>query len=202
MSLKRFFSTRKIVFDKYHDFYVSSYNSFIEKNNKLNHQTRKEDKEEIKLTHVNENGKASMVDVSHKDETERSASATASIYIGAEAFKLVSENSIKKGDVLSVAQLAGIMGAKKTSDLIPLCHPLRLTSIKVFVHLNQTTKKSVTIECRVKCNEKTGVEMEALTGVSIAALTVYDMCKAVNKEMIISDIKLTSKTGGKSDYFI
>ena len=172
--------------DKYYNLYKSSYSDHMSN---------------LRLSHVDNDGNASMVDISDKKDSVRMAEATASIFIGREAFRLVRENSIKKGDVLNVSQLAGILGAKKTSDLIPLCHPLRLNGIDVRLHLNENNH-SIDINCKVKCCEKTGVEMEALTGASIAALTVYDMCKAVNKEMVISDIQLLSKSGGKSGDYI
>lgn len=149
------------------------------------------------LTHLDAEGKASMVDVSEKQVTARSATAMASITMKPETLALIQENGIKKGDVLAVARIAGILAAKKCSELIPLCHPLALTSIKVEFEL-------LTPECRInilatcKLSDKTGVEMEALTAASISALTVYDMCKAVDKGMVISDIKLLEKTGGKS----
>eukprot|EP00095_Tigriopus_kingsejongensis_P006316 maker-scaffold61_size441589-snap-gene-3.28 protein:Tk06316 transcript:maker-scaffold61_size441589-snap-gene-3.28-mRNA-1 annotation:"molybdenum cofactor biosynthesis protein" len=150
------------------------------------------------LTHIDGEGKANMVDVSDKRFTEREAVALAKIVVGERAFALVEAQEIRKGDVLTVSQLAGIMGAKRTSDLIPLCHPLALSSVNV--HLKLIPEDfSVEITCTAKCVGQTGVEMEALTGASIAALTVYDMCKAVNKEMVIQHIRLIKKTGGKSD---
>merc|ERR1712223_2135919 len=114
-------------------------------------------------------------------------------------FRLIKADEIKKGDVLSVAKLAGIMGAKKTSDLIPLCHPLALTKIDVKCYLEEYESKII-VECQAQCISKTGVEMEALTGASVAALTIYDMCKAVNKAIVITDIHLVEKSGGKSGY--
>jgi len=151
------------------------------------------------LTHVDSEGKASMVNVGHKKETTRTAVATGKIIVGEEVFKLVESNQMKKGDVITVSQLAGLMGAKQTSNLIPLCHPLILDKIEIKLKLNKLDF-SVTAEGIVQCSGKTGVEMEALTGVSVALLTVYDMCKAVTKDMVISEIKLVKKTGGKSDY--
>ncbi|XP_061183930.1 elongation factor Ts-like [Saccostrea echinata] len=150
-----------------------------------------------KLTHLGSDGKAKMVDVGAKDETVRTAVACASISLGKKAFSLVEANKTKKGDVLSVAQLAGIMAAKRTSELIPLCHNIGLSKLSVDLSL-QRDSYSVYIECEAKAVGKTGVEMEAITGASVAAITVYDMCKAVNKEMVISNIRLLSKTGGKS----
>ncbi|CAB0035898.1 unnamed protein product [Trichogramma brassicae] len=154
------------------------------------------------LTHVNDSGKASMVDVGNKNITHRTAQAQGFIYVGPKITKLIEENNIKKGDVLTIAQLAGILAAKKTSDLIPLCHSLLLNNVKVDLNLNKTSY-TVKIRSEVKCSGKTGVEMEALTAVSIAALTVYDMCKAadLSHSMQINGIELVSKTGGqRGDY--
>jgi len=151
------------------------------------------------LTHVDSDGKAAMVGVGHKTITRRTAVASGKIIIGEAAFKLVSDNNIKKGDVLTVAQIAGVMAAKKTSSLIPLCHPLNLDNIKVQLKLDPEDY-SVNVQSEVDVSAKTGVEMEALTSVSVTLLTVYDMCKAVTKNMTITDIKLDIKTGGKSDY--
>ncbi|NQV48261.1 MAG: cyclic pyranopterin monophosphate synthase MoaC [Rhodospirillaceae bacterium] len=153
-----------------------------------------------KLTHIDENGNAHMVDVSDKGQTERSATAKGSVLMQPETMALIQGGDVKKGDVLSVAQLAGIMGAKKTPDLIPLCHPLDLTSVKVELTCD-TQRNAVNIEATCKLKGRTGVEMEALTAVSIAALTVYDMCKAADKGMRIVDIRLTHKAGGKSGEF-
>lgn len=152
------------------------------------------------LSHVDTDGKASMVDVGKKKETRRSALASASIRIGRETFELVKANQMKKGDVLTVSQLAGIMGAKQTSSLIPLCHPLLIDKVGVELKLNEDCC-SVDILCEVNVCGKTGVEMEALTGASVAALTVYDMCKAVTKDMVIGEVKLVKKSGGKSGDF-
>ncbi|NQU58643.1 MAG: cyclic pyranopterin monophosphate synthase MoaC, partial [Rhodospirillales bacterium] len=140
---------------------------------------------------------AVMVDVSHKGETERTATARGSIEMQAQTMALIESGGVKKGDVLSIAQLAGIMGAKRTPDLIPLCHPLNLSSVKVNL-ICDNARNAVDIEATCKLNGKTGVEMEALTAVSVAALTVYDMCKAVDKGMRITNIRLTHKAGGKS----
>ncbi len=153
-----------------------------------------------KLTHIDEDGNAHMVDVSDKGQTERSATAKGSVLMQPETMALIQGGDVKKGDVLSVAQLAGIMGAKKTPDLIPLCHPLDLTSVKVELTCD-TQRNAVNIEATCKLKGRTGVEMEALTAVSIAALTVYDMCKAADKGMRIVDIRLTHKAGGKSGEF-
>nr|XP_006824934.1 PREDICTED: molybdenum cofactor biosynthesis protein 1-like [Saccoglossus kowalevskii] len=152
------------------------------------------------LTHIDEAGKAKMVDVGNKAITNRTAVAVGQVFLGAEAFKLVSENKMKKGDVLSTAQIAGIMAAKNTSNLIPLCHNININKVVVELELD-TNEHRVNIKATVSNSGKTGVEMEALTAVSIAALTVYDMCKAVTHKMLISDIKLLSKTGGqRGDY--
>ncbi|MBO6836587.1 MAG: cyclic pyranopterin monophosphate synthase MoaC [Alphaproteobacteria bacterium] len=149
------------------------------------------------LTHFDAQGNAVMVDVSAKDETERTATARGLVRMSPETVATIRDGKVKKGDPLTVAQLAGIMGAKKTPDLIPLCHPLSLSSVKVFLTLNEADN-AVEIEATVKLKGRTGVEMEALTAVSVAALTVYDMVKAVDKAMHITDIHLVHKAGGKS----
>ncbi|SDG38763.1 MULTISPECIES: cyclic pyranopterin monophosphate synthase MoaC [Thalassobaculum] len=152
------------------------------------------------FTHFDAAGKAHMVDVGGKEETERVATARGSVYASAETIALIRDGGVKKGDVLSVARLAGIMGAKRTPDLIPLCHPLALTSVKVALTIDEA-RDAVDIEATCKLKGRTGVEMEALTAVSVAALTVYDMAKAVDKAMRIGDIRLVAKSGGKSgDY--
>ncbi len=153
-----------------------------------------------KLTHLDADGNAAMVDVSDKNITARTATAQGSVYMQAETLALITADGVKKGDVLSVAQLAGIMGAKKTPELIPLCHPLNLSSIKVDL-VCDPDRNAVDIAATCKLDGKTGVEMEALTAVSVAALTVYDMCKAVDREMRLSDIRLVHKAGGKSGEF-
>lgn len=153
------------------------------------------------LTHVDQEGKATMVNVSDKAVTTRIAEATAKVKVGPEISRLIKENSLKKGDVLSVAELAGIIGAKKTSHLIPLCHNIPLSSVRVTTQLNEKAQE-VVISATVQCEGKTGVEMEALTAVSVAALTVYDMCKAVSKSIVITDIHLLSKSGGRSGDFV
>jgi len=150
-----------------------------------------------KLTHLDSEGNAVMVDVSEKDVTERTATAAGSVFMQPETLALITSDGVKKGDVLSVAQLAGIMGAKKTPDLIPLCHPLSLSSVKVDLTCDPD-RNAVDITATCKLAGKTGVEMEALTAVSVAALTVYDMCKAVDRGMRLSDIRLIHKEGGKS----
>jgi cyclic pyranopterin phosphate synthase len=152
------------------------------------------------FTHFDKEGKARMVDVSDKAETERSATAKGSVLMQPATLALIKEGGVKKGDVLSVARLAGIMGAKRTPDLIPLCHPLALTSVQVDLTFDEA-RNAVDITATCKLTGKTGVEMEALTAVSVAALTVYDMCKAVDKGMQIVDIRLTHKSGGKSGTF-
>ena len=149
------------------------------------------------FTHFDKEGKARMVDVSDKAETERTATAKGSVLMQPATLALIKEGGVKKGDVLSVARLAGIMGAKKTPDLVPLCHPLALTSVQVDLTLDEA-RNAVDITATCKLVGKTGVEMEALTAVSVAALTVYDMCKAVDKAMQIVDIRLMHKSGGKS----
>ena len=152
------------------------------------------------LTHFDKDGKARMVDVSDKAETERVATARGSVLMQPATLALIKEGGVKKGDVLSIARLAGIMGAKRTPDLIPLCHPLALTSVQVDLTLDEA-RNAVNITATCKLTGKTGVEMEALTAVSVAALTVYDMCKAVDKGMQITDVRLTHKSGGESGTF-
>jgi cyclic pyranopterin phosphate synthase len=155
-----------------------------------------------KLSHINSKGKAEMVDVSEKEISTRTAEAYAEVKVSKEVFDAIKNNSVKKGDVLSIAKFAGIQAAKKTSELIPLCHNIFISKIDVELKLN-LQKKTVEIKSFAKTTAQTGIEMEALTAVSVAALTVYDMCKAIDKSMIISEIKLLSKTGGKSgSYFI
>jgi len=152
------------------------------------------------LTHLDKDGNAIMVDVGDKDSTERTATAAGSIYMEPETLKLITDKGVKKGDVLSVAQLAGIMGAKRTPDLIPLCHPLTLTSVKVELTCD-ASRNAVDVSATCKLSGQTGVEIEALTAVSVATLTVYDMCKSVDRAMRISDIRLIHKAGGKSGEF-
>jgi cyclic pyranopterin phosphate synthase len=152
------------------------------------------------LTHFDKDGNARMVDVSDKDVTERTATASGSIFMQPETLALIQSGGVKKGDVLSVAQLAGIMGAKKTPDLIPLCHPLALTGVDVTLTCDPG-RQAVDISATCRLAGKTGVEMEALTAVSVAALTVYDMCKAVDRGMRIGDIRVVHKAGGKSGTF-
>ncbi|WP_275934978.1 MULTISPECIES: cyclic pyranopterin monophosphate synthase MoaC [Clostridium] len=149
----------------------------------------------MEFTHFNENGRAHMVNVGGKDDTKRIATAVGSIKMNKETINIIKNGLIKKGDVLSVAQIGGIMGAKKTSDLIPMCHNIFLTGADIKFNVLDT---EIEIEATVSTYGKTGVEMEALTAVSVTALTIYDMCKAVDKDMIIGEIKLIKKTGGKS----
>jgi len=154
----------------------------------------------MKLTHTDESGKARMVDVTEKIVTDRVAVAKARVLMKKDTLSLVLANDMKKGDVLGVARVAGIMAAKKTSELIPLCHPLSITGITVdFKTLKRPPAIDITATARI--SSKTGVEMEALTAASVSALTVYDMCKAVDKEMILTDIRLMKKSGGKSGLF-
>lgn len=150
-----------------------------------------------KLTHLDEHGRASMVDVGHKPDTERIAIARGEVHMKKETFDLIRKGQIKKGDVLTIAQIAGISASKRTSDLIPLCHPLPLSKIDVDLALDESLP-GVIITATVKTVGKTGVEMEALTAVSIAALTVYDMAKAAEKTMHIQNIRLIEKHGGQS----
>ena len=149
------------------------------------------------FTHLDSEGRAVMVDVSDKAETERKAVAKGLVQMAPETLALIREGQVKKGDVLSVARLAGIMGAKRTPDLIPLCHPLALTSVKVDLEIDEEACAiAITAACALK--GRTGVEMEALTAVAVAALTVYDMCKARDRAMRIGEIRLVHKSGGKS----
>ena len=159
--------------------------------------TKSKSKTTKKLTHIDSKGKAAMVDVGDKSSTFREAVATGAVYMEKETIKLISGNRIAKGNVFETARLAGIMAAKKTAELIPLCHQLNLTSVAVDLKFDNK-KHKVDIEAKAKCLGQTGVEMEALTAVSVAALTIYDMCKAVDRAMIISEIKLMEKRGGKS----
>ncbi len=151
--------------------------------------------DEPRLTHLDESGAARMVDVSGKEVTARSATASGRVLVSPEVIALLRGDGVPKGDALSVARLAGIMGAKQTPQLIPLCHPLMLSSVTVDLAV---TDDAVVILARVATNERTGVEMEALTAVSVAALTVVDMVKAVDKGAVISDVRVETKTGGKS----
>ena len=152
------------------------------------------------LSHFDTGGNARMVDVGAKSETERVAVASATVLMQPATLALIRDKKAAKGDVLAVAQLAGIMAAKRTPDLIPLCHPLSLSAVEVKLSLD-ADRHSVDIEATCKLKGRTGVEMEALTAVSVAALTVYDMCKAVDRGMVISEVKLVRKSGGKSGTF-
>jgi cyclic pyranopterin phosphate synthase len=152
------------------------------------------------LSHIDAEGKATMVDVSDKDVTDRLATAKGSVVMDAGTLRLIQQGGVKKGDVLTVARLAGIMGAKRTPELIPLCHPLALNKIDVQLALDPARSAvDITATCRVK--GRTGVEMEALTAVAVAALTIYDMCKAVDRTMRLTDIRLVEKSGGRSGTF-
>ena len=151
-----------------------------------------------KLSHLNERGEAHMVDVSEKDETTRSATAKARVMAATETIAIITSGTAKKGDVLATARIAGIMAAKKTSDLIPLCHPLMISKATVDFFIAES---HIDVEATVKVDGKTGVEMEALTACSVACLTIYDMLKAVDRGMIISNLRVVEKTGGKSGTF-
>ena len=154
----------------------------------------------VKLTHIGDDGEARMVDVSDKDVTDRTATARGSVLMAPETLQLIIDGTVKKGDVISVARLAGIMAAKRTADLIPLCHPLALNKIDVDLSCDPD-RNAVDIVATCRVSGRTGVEMEALTAVSTAALTVYDMCKAVDRGMQLADIRLVHKAGGKSGEF-
>jgi cyclic pyranopterin monophosphate synthase len=153
----------------------------------------------MELTHFNEHGKAKMVDVSEKSDTKRTAIAKGSIKMNPETIEIIKHGKIKKGDVLSVAQVGGIMGAKKTWDLIPMCHNIFLSGADINFNV---LEDQIEIEAIVSTIGKTGVEMEALTAVSMAALTIYDMCKAIDKDMVINNIRLVKKVGGKSGEYV
>ena len=147
------------------------------------------------FTHFNEQGRAKMVDVGEKPISQRTAVAAGRVLVNEHTFALIQSGGVKKGDVLTVAQIAGVMGAKHTPDIIPMCHPILVDGINLELHLDEQ-RKSVEIRASVSCDGRTGVEMEALTAVTTAALTVYDMCKAVQRDMVIADIRLVEKTGG------
>ena len=159
--------------------------------------TQSEDK---KLTHIDESGRARMVDVTSKPDTVREAIAKGSVKMQPETFDLIKTGQVKKGDVLAVAQVAGISAAKQTPNLIPMCHPIAITSVAMDFELMEPD--TVEITATVKCTGKTGVEMEAVTAVSVSALTIYDMCKAVNRGMKIENVRLVKKSGGKSGTII
>ena len=153
-----------------------------------------------KLSHTDKYGKARMVDVTSKQKTLRTAQAKAKVLLGEKAYKIVKENNISKGDVLSAAKIAGIQAAKKTSELIPLCHNIFISNIDIIFNMNDN-ENIIEIESVVKTESTTGVEMEAMTAASDTALTIYDMCKSVDKSIQITDIELISKTGGKSGIY-
>jgi len=165
----------------------------------LNSETNNDQTSGSKLTHFNEQGRARMVDISGKESTVRTAVAVSKVTMNPATLEAIREGRIGKGDVLAVAQIAGIQGAKKTSDWIPMCHPLALTGVDIRFHDNGVDE--LQIEVTVKTEGKTGVEMEALTAASAAALTIYDMCKAMQKDMIIGPTMLNSKSGGKNGDF-
>ena len=153
------------------------------------------------FTHFNDQGRAKMVDVGDKAPSRRTAVAGARVLLHRDTFELIRSGGVKKGDVLTVAQIAGVMGAKRTPDLIPMCHPVVVDGIDLTLMLDEE-RCSVEITAKVSCDGRTGVEMEALTAASVAALTVYDMCKAVQRDMVITDIRLLSKSGGVHGDFI
>ena len=154
-----------------------------------------------KLTHLDPKGRARMVDVTRKDVTSRIATARGTVFMRPETLMLITENRIEKGDVFSVARVAGIMAAKKTPELIPMCHPLNISSVEISL-IPQQNPARVEIEAIVRVTGQTGVEMEAMTAVSVCGLTIYDMCKAADREMSISEVRLIKKSGGKSGTFI
>jgi len=156
---------------------------------------------EKELTHFNREGRAHMVDVGNKEDTRRVAIAEGTVLMQPETLNMIKDNKIAKGDVLGVAQVAGIMAAKKTSEIIPMCHPLMLSGVEINFTINENENKII-IQSKVKTVGKTGVEMEALTAVAAAGLTIYDMCKAVDRGMTIESIYLLEKSGGKSGHFL
>jgi cyclic pyranopterin phosphate synthase len=151
------------------------------------------------LSHIDKKGNAKIVDISSKKNTKRIAIASGMIFVTHEILEQIKKNETKKGDIFTVAKIAGIMAAKKTSDLIPLCHPLKIDDIQIAFRIDNS-KKVIITEAEVKCENKTGVEMEALTAISITLLTIYDMCKAISHEMRITDIRLINKSGGKTNF--
>ncbi len=166
-------------------------------------KTRKKEERKVnkmeKLSHFDESGKIKMVDVSAKETTARRAIATGKVLLAEKTLEILRENVNPKGNPLEIARIAGIMGAKRTSELIPLCHQINLSKVEVTAEIE---KDGIYLTAEAKTSSQTGVEMEALTAVSVAALTIYDMCKAVDKKIVISDIKLNLKTGGKSDFSV
>ena len=151
------------------------------------------------LTHLDKKGNAKIVDIYNKKITNRIAIASGMIFVTNEILEQIKKNEFKKGDIFTVAKIAGIMAAKKTSDLIPLCHPLKIDDIQIAFNVDDS-KKVIIAEAKVKCENKTGVEMEALTAISITLLTIYDMCKAVSHKMKITDVRLINKSGGKTNF--
>lgn len=151
------------------------------------------------LSHIDKKGNAKIVDISNKKITKRIAIASGMIFVTNEILEQIKKNETKKGDIFTVAKIAGIMAAKKTSDLIPLCHPLKIDDIQIAFNVDDS-KKVIIAEAEVKCENKTGVEMEALTAISITLLTIYDMCKAISHEMKITDVHLIKKSGGKTNF--
>lgn len=155
----------------------------------------------MEFTHFNDEGRAKMVDVSEKAQTLRTAKATATVYLNAETFEKVVDGKMKKGDVLAVAQVGGVMAAKRCFENIPMCHPINLTGADISFELDSEAH-TIKIYATTRCKGETGVEMEALSAASTAALTIYDMCKAVQRDIVISDIMLLEKDGGKSGHFV
>ena len=153
------------------------------------------------FTHFNDCGRAKMVDVGVKSETKRTATAAGRVLLNPVTFELVKSGGMKKGDVLTTAQIAGVMGAKRTPDIIPMCHPIIIDGIDLNLSLNESDL-AVEITATVSCTGRTGIEMEAMTAVSVAALTIYDMCKAVQRDIVIDNIRLLTKSGGKSGDFV
>lgn len=153
----------------------------------------------MEFTHLNEDGLARMVDVSQKETTSRTAKASGKIYINKDTINKIYENNMKKGNVLAVAQVAGIMALKQTSNLIPMAHNINILGSDITFTRHEDY---IECECEARCSGTTGIEMEVITGVSMALITIYDMCKAIDKDMVISDIKLLEKTGGKSGHYI
>jgi cyclic pyranopterin phosphate synthase len=154
-----------------------------------------------KLTHLDAEGRARMVDVTAKEATTRIAAARGAVFMRSQTLSMIKDRKVEKGDVFSVARVAGIMAAKKTSELIPMCHPLNISSVEIHLDPRENPAR-VAIEAIVKVTGQTGVEMEAMTAVSVCGLTIYDMCKAVDREMSISEIRLVQKSGGKSGTFV
>ena len=153
------------------------------------------------FTHFNDEGRARMVDVSEKAPTVREAKAACRVLVNAHTFSLIRSGGMKKGDVLTTAQIAGIMGAKRTPDILPMCHPIALTGVDLALRLNEADC-AVDITATARCTGATGVEMEAMTAAAVAALTVYDMCKAVQRDIVIENVRLLEKSGGKSGHFV